>query len=112
MVSGAQRPPAAGRWGRPAYLVAVGAGAAVPLHGVLAACAVVLARAGEAGVTLGHDADVHWPWWQTTESWRAGPVGSLPPLPSLPWLLPRSATGSPHLSGRRLALSSQRIQSS
>ena len=54
-------PPAAGRWGWPAYLVAMGAGAAVPLHRVLAARAVVLARTGEAGIALGHDVDVHWP---------------------------------------------------
>lgn len=46
----------------PPYLVAVGAGAAVLLHGILTARAVVLARAGEAGVALGHDVNVHWPW--------------------------------------------------
>ena len=43
-------------------LVAVGAGAAVLLHGILTASAVVLARAREAGVALGHDVNVHWPF--------------------------------------------------
>ena len=60
-VSRAQRPQQPGRWGWPAYLVAVGAGAAVQLCRVPAARAVVLARAGEAGVALGHNVDVHWP---------------------------------------------------
>lgn len=60
----------------PPYLVAVGAGAAELLHRILTARAVVLARAGEAGVALGHDVNVHWPWvakpecgWQL--SWKA-----------------------------------------
>lgn len=67
-----ESPPAAGtkeesgqEWrgqSLPPYLVAVGAGAAVLLHGILTARAVVLARAGEAGVALGHDVNVHWPW--------------------------------------------------
>lgn len=56
-------PPWAGSGGgsTPSHLVAVGAGAAVELHGVLAARPVVLAGAGEAGVALGHNADVHRP---------------------------------------------------
>lgn len=56
------------------YLVAVGAGTVVLLHGVLTACAIVLAWAREAGVALGHDVNVHWPWgakpacgWQHSE---------------------------------------------
>lgn len=44
------------------YLVAVGAGAAVQLHGIRAACPIVLAWTGEAGVALGHNVDVYWPW--------------------------------------------------
>lgn len=43
------------------YLVAVGAGTAVVFHRILTASAIVLARAREAGVALGHDVNVHWP---------------------------------------------------
>lgn len=51
------------------YLVAIGAGAAVLLHGILATCPVVLARAGKAGIALGHNVDVHWPWTAKPECW-------------------------------------------
>ena len=51
------------------YLVAVGAGAAVLLHGILATRPVVPARAGEAGIALGHNVDVHWPWTAKAERW-------------------------------------------
>lgn len=61
------------RGGRAAYLVAVGTGAAVQLHGVLAARPIVPARAGEAGVALGHNADVHWPWTAEPQAVGGGP---------------------------------------
>lgn len=59
------------RWGRGLlpYLVAVGAGAAVPLHRVLAARPIVLARAGKAGVALGRNVDVHWSWTAKPQCW-------------------------------------------
>lgn len=80
----------------PPYLVAVGAGAAVLLHGVLTARAVVLARAGEAGVALGHDVDVHWPWGAKPEcGWQLSEKANSPPLPlssgSLPSLGPEGS---------------------
>lgn len=65
---GRPRPEWRGR-GLPPYLVAIGAGAAVPLHGVLAARPVVLAWPGKAGVALGHDVDVHWSWTAKTQCW-------------------------------------------
>lgn len=65
---GRPRPEWRGR-GLPPYLVAIGAGAAVPLHGVLAARPVVLAWAGKAGVALGHDVDVHWSWTAKPQCW-------------------------------------------
>lgn len=60
-----------GGWGRGSlsYLVAIGAGAAVQLHGILAARPVVLARAGDAAIALGHNVDVHWPWTAKPGCW-------------------------------------------
>lgn len=58
----------------PPYLVAVGAGAAVLLHRILTARAIILAWTREAGITFGHDVNVHRPWvakseygWQLSE---------------------------------------------
>lgn len=51
-------------------LVAIGAGAVVQLHRILATRPVVLAGAGEAGIALGYNVDVHWPF--ALESVRGG----------------------------------------
>lgn len=71
--SAGHRVPSWGRggWGQGflSYLVAIGAGAAVQLHGILAARPVVLAWAGEAGIALSCNVDVHWPWTAKPECW-------------------------------------------
>lgn len=54
--------------GPPSYLVAIGAGAVVQLHTILGTRPVVLARAGEAGIALGYNVDVHWPWTAKAQS--------------------------------------------
>lgn len=67
------------------YLVAIGAGAMVQVHSILATRSVVLAWAGEAGIALGHNVDVHWAWAAkppcvSTRSSRELTV--IPPVPS------------------------------
>lgn len=65
-------PPSLGQewWGQglSSYLVAIGAGAVVQLHRILATRPVVLAGAGEAGIALGYNVDVHWPWTAKAQS--------------------------------------------
>lgn len=75
------------------YLVAVGAGAAVQLHRILATGPIVLAWAGEAGIALGHNADIHRPWTVKPQSVGGRPPNGLtvtPPFPSA--LVPSSAS--------------------
>lgn len=66
------RAPSLGQewWGRglPSYLVAIGTGAVVQLHRILATRPVVLAWAGEAGIALGYNVDVHRPWTAKAQS--------------------------------------------
>lgn len=83
------------------YLVAVGAGAMVQVHSVLATCSVVLARAGEAGVALGHNVDVHWAWAAKPQCVSTGSQeSSASHLPSpLLWPVPQPAA-SPSPSPR------------
>lgn len=50
--------------GLPPYLITIGAGAAVLLHGIWNACSIVLAWTGEASIALGHDVDIHRTWQQ------------------------------------------------
>ena len=99
---------------RMSYLVAIGAGTAVELHRVLAACPVVLAWAGEAGVALGHNVDVHWPCIAKPLSVGGrSPKGLSPSLPRSS--APSSDSCQPlpiSLRSGRLALSSQYMQSS
>lgn len=100
--------------GPPSYLVAVGTGTVVQLHGILAACPVVLAWAGEAGVALGHDVDVHWPWTAKPLSVSGRSPRGLtvtPPFPSA--LAPSPASWQPlpvSVHRGQLALPGQHIQ--
>lgn len=79
------------------YLVAIGAGATVRVHRILSARPIVLARAGEAGIALGCNVDVHGPW-AGNQSVGGRSLSGLTVTPSfLPTLLP------PHLYTQRAA---------
>lgn len=63
--------------GFPPYLVAIGAGAAEVLHRILGTGPIILARTREAGVALGHNADV----WEPCQANHR--VSERPLLPKL-----------------------------